>query len=258
MEHEYIWAALSEQGVSTKYITLLKNIYSKGTAQVRLETTGKEFAIEKGVRQGDPISPKLFSAVLESIFRNLDWKDEGLNINGENLNHLRFADDLVIFSERPRSLEQMLQQLSDESAKAGLSMNTTKTKIMTNSPRTETITINNEQIEYVNEYIYLGQLISTADTMQKEIDRRIANTWKRFWSLSEVMKNEEMPMTAKRKVFNCCILPCLSYGCQTWALTENLLNKLKVCQNGIERSVIGVKRIDRVKLHDIKNRNSGK
>lgn len=88
--------------------------------------------------------------------------------------------------------------------------------------------------------------------MAKEIDRRIANTWKRFWSLSEVMKNQDMPIKEKRKVFNTCILPCLTYGCQTWSLTEKLTNKIKVCQNGIERSVIGVKRIDKIKLNKIK------
>ncbi|GBP16134.1 hypothetical protein EVAR_9854_1 [Eumeta japonica] len=48
------------------------------------------------------------------IFRNLDWNKNGLNINGENLNHLRFADDLILFSKCPIKLEQMLQQLSNQ------------------------------------------------------------------------------------------------------------------------------------------------
>ncbi|GBP88546.1 Retrovirus-related Pol polyprotein from type-2 retrotransposable element R2DM; Endonuclease [Eumeta japonica] len=94
---------------------------------------GEEFPIEKGVRQGDPVSSKLFSAALEMIFRNLDWNKNGLNINDENLNHLRFADDLILFAECPIKLEQMLQQLSNQSIIARLSMNTSKTKIMTNA-----------------------------------------------------------------------------------------------------------------------------
>lgn len=256
LEHSFIWNALEAQGVETKYIRILKNIYTKSTARVKLESTGDEFPIKRGVRQGDPISPKLFSAVLEMIFRNLKWT-KGLNINGENLSHLRFADDIILFSDCPKTLESMLQQLSNESIKAGLSMNLTKTKIMSNSTNIE-IKIKDEVIEYVQEYIYLGQLISQEDCMQKEIERRIANTWKRFWSLSEVMKNKDMPIKQKRKVFNMCILPCLLYGCQTWALTEELSNKLKICQNGIERSTIGVKRKDRIKLKDIKSKTNFK
>ena len=84
----------------------------------------------------------------------------------------------------------MLQQLSDQSIKAGLTMNTSKTKIMTNASQLNNIIVNNEKIEYVNEYVYLGQIIAPQDTMHKEIDRRIANTWKRFWSLSEIMTNQ--------------------------------------------------------------------
>lgn len=259
LEHDSIWRALECQGVEPKYIRTLENIYAKSTAQVKLERTGEEFPIERGVRQGDPISPKLFSAVLEMIFRNLQWERNGLNINGDKLNHLRFADDIVLFSETPDSLEDMLQQLSDESAKVGLSMNISKTKVMTNSAKKD-IRINDGQmkIEYVNEYIYLGQLISTKDTMQKEIDRRITNSWKRYWSLSEVMKDKDMPIKEKRKIYNTCILPCLSYGCQTWALNEKQLKRIQVCQNGMERSVIGVKRRDKVRLEHIKRKTKFK
>lgn len=253
LEHSFIWQALQSQGVEAKFIKILQNIYCGSVAQVRLEKTGRQFPIERGVRQGDPISPKLFTAVLENIFRNINWEKNGININGENLNHLRFADDLVLFSECPEKLQHMLQELSDQSAKAGLSMNTAKTKIMTNSTKTYNITVNNEKIEYVEEYVYLGQLISPSDTMQKEIDRRIANTWKRYWSLSEIMKNKDMPMKDKRKVYNTCILPCLIYGCQTWALTKKQLNKINICQNNIERSITGIKRKDKIRLTYVKN-----
>ncbi|CAK1595272.1 unnamed protein product [Parnassius mnemosyne] len=188
------------------------------------------------------------------IFMRLGWDHFGLNVNGEKLSHLRFADDLILFSECPNTLKVMLQQLSDESANAGLTINLTKTKIMTNSPQKDIIRINNQQLEYVNEYIYLGQLISPTENMQKEIERRIANTWKKFWSLSEIMKNKEMPMSEKRKVFNSCILPCLTYACQTWALTEQQQNKINICQNGIERSVLGVRRKDKIKLKQIKEK----
>lgn len=135
LDHDSIWKALESQGVEAKYIRLIRNIYSKSMGQIKLERTGEEFPIQRGVRQGDPISPKLFSAVLEMIFRNLEWERYGLNINGTNLNHLRFADDIILFSENPDDLETMLQQLSNESAKVGLSMNTSKTKAMTNSTK---------------------------------------------------------------------------------------------------------------------------
>ena len=67
------------------------------------------------------------------------------------------------------------------------------------------------------------------------------------------MKNKEIPIKDKRKVYNTCILPCLTYGCQTWALTEKLNDKIGICQNGMERSVFGVRLKDKIRLNKIKN-----
>ncbi|GBP50432.1 Putative uncharacterized transposon-derived protein F52C9.6 [Eumeta japonica] len=53
-------------------------------------------------------------------------------------------------------------------------------------------------------------------------------------------------------------MPCLLYGCQTWALTELQENKLKVCQNSMERSILGIKRSDGVKLEIIKKKTKFK
>ncbi|CAK1603556.1 unnamed protein product [Parnassius mnemosyne] len=55
----------------------------------------------RGVRQGDVISLKLFTAALEDVFKLLNWKGYGININGEYITHLRFADDIVLIAESP-------------------------------------------------------------------------------------------------------------------------------------------------------------
>ena len=57
------------------------------------------------VTQGDTISPKLFTATLESIFRMLNWENKGVKIDGEFLSNLRFADDILLFIETPQELQ---------------------------------------------------------------------------------------------------------------------------------------------------------
>ena len=59
-----------------------------------------------------------------------------MKIDGEFLSNLRFADDIFLCTETPQELQQMLQELSDESRRMGLKMNIAKTKVMVvdNSP----------------------------------------------------------------------------------------------------------------------------
>ena len=74
-------------------------------------------------------APKLFSACLELIFRNLNWENMGINIDGEYLNHLRFADGIILISHTITDIKTMIEELNRESKKCGLKINITKTKI---------------------------------------------------------------------------------------------------------------------------------
>ena len=86
----------------------------------------------RGVRQGDTISPKIVTVALEDIFKTLEWEAKGVTINGEPLNNLRFADDVVLLAESMDDLKTMLQELNSAAKNCGLQMNAAKTKIMSN------------------------------------------------------------------------------------------------------------------------------
>ncbi|CAG9137374.1 unnamed protein product [Plutella xylostella] len=252
ISHECVWNCLREQGIHTKYINILQTIYKETQAKVKLERIGTTFPINRGVKQGDPISPKLFTALLETIFRNMNIEDQsfGININGERLTHLRFADDIVILAENHEDIQAMLTKLDTESQKVGLYMNPTKTKVMTNGI-TKPIYIDSGIIDYVPDYIYLGQTISFQNPMNKEIDRRIASAWKRYWSNKDVFKSN-LPVNLKKKIMDNTILPALLYGCQTWSLTKNIVRKIITFQRATERSMLGLKLQDRVKNTEIR------
>ena len=170
-------SALEEQGVESVYINVLRHIYDHATSFIRLHKDSEPFQLERGVRQGDTSSPKLFTACLERAFRQLNWQEKGIRIDGEYLSHLRFADDIIIVAPTKEELQEMLTELNEASKSVGLHMNFRKTKVMSNkySENAEDILeIENQQIEEVDHYIYLGQRISLYDTSKEnEIKRRI-------------------------------------------------------------------------------------
>jgi hypothetical protein len=164
----------------------------------------------------------------------------GINVNGKYLSHLRFADDIVLIAVDLDQAQAMLQQLNEESSKIGLKMNLSKTKIMTNIDDDRDIKIGDTVIERVDSYVYLGHKLKLGlDNQTAEIRRRIGLGWAAFGKLSLIFKSK-MNNSLKRKVFDSCVLPVLTYGAETLTLTKASENKLRVAQRAMERSMLGI------------------
>ncbi|XP_030750175.1 uncharacterized protein LOC115877964 [Sitophilus oryzae] len=65
------------------------------------------------------------------------------------LNHLRFADDVVVLASSLEELQTMLEQLHHTSAQVGLKMNLSKTKILNENE--EQVNVNGQRIENVTD-----------------------------------------------------------------------------------------------------------
>ena len=159
------------------------------------------------------------------------------------MSHLRFADDIFLCTETPQELQQMLQELSDESRRMGLKMNITKTKVMVvdNTP----INVNNVLIENVQGYVYLGQHYSLKEKNQdKEIQRRIMAGWAAYAKHRDIFISN-LAICLKRQVYNSCVLPAMTYDAETWTLTKQAQNKLAAAQTKMERSMLNTTYKDR-------------
>lgn len=66
------------------------------------------------------------------------------------------------------------------------------------------------------------------------------------------MKNSVIPIAGKKKIFNTCILPSMTYGCQTWSCTKKNIKSLETCQHRMERSTLNIKSKDKIRLKTIR------
>ena len=212
VQTQAIFTSLQEQGIEDVYIEILKDLYTDSSITVHLHKESEKIRIKRGVRQGDTISPNLFTATLESIFRRLNWENKGVKLDVEFLTNLRFADDIFLCTETPRELQQILQELSDESRRMGLKMNIAKTKVMVedNTP----INVNNVPIENVEGYVYLGQCYSLKEKNQdKEIQRRIMAGWAAYARHRDIFQKQPCHLP-EGQVYNSCVLPAMTIWCR--------------------------------------------
>lgn len=107
------------------------------------------------------VSHNIFNAVLEQVFSQLDWKVRGIKIKtcGKDLfeytwlNNLCLADDVVLITKNGKELKMMADGLVGASVEIGLSINKTKTNILTNIENLKEIKIGEESITLVEEYM---------------------------------------------------------------------------------------------------------
>lgn len=179
------------------------------------------------------------------MFKRLKWDTVGLKVNGENINHLRFADDIVLISSNAVELQEMISQLNLESKRLGMKMNMKKTNVMFNRfSREMEVQVDGMKIGKVDEYVYLGQLVTTQNDKTDEIKRRIVAGWMAFNKNRDILKSS-VPMCLKRKVYNQCVMTAMTYGSQTWAITKRMQERLRVTQRSMERAMVGTSRRDR-------------
>ncbi|XGW24757.1 hypothetical protein V3C99_006316 [Haemonchus contortus] len=72
VETEAVIEALGNQGVLIKYIRMFRELYDNFTTRISPFYKEVIINVKRGVRQGDTIPPKLFSAALENIVRHLE------------------------------------------------------------------------------------------------------------------------------------------------------------------------------------------
>ena len=122
----------------------------------------------------------------------------------------------------------MLTDIHRASKPVSLSMNLSKTKVMLNENAiTSTVAVDENIIEKVDRYVYLGKTVTQAGDLLTEIKRRI-------------MKSRKASMNITRTVHNEYMLPVLVYGSETWALKKAHMELLSVAQRKMERIMLGI------------------
>jgi hypothetical protein len=146
------------------YIRLLLCMYVSQSIRVRFgNTMSAPFLVTNGVKQGGILSPTLFICYINGLITRLEHASVGCTVGNKYVGCVSYADDLVVLAPNLSALNVMITICENYADEFCIKFNGTKSKLMVfdKSPGQfrPRVTLNNEQIEVVDELKYLGHML---------------------------------------------------------------------------------------------------
>ena len=169
-----------EFGVPKTLVRLIKMCLTETYSRVRVgKNLSDMFPNRNGLKQGDALSPLLFNFALEYAIRRVQVKQDCLKLNGTH-QLLAYADDVNILGGSAHTDKENAEALVVATKEIGLEVNANKTKYMImsrdqNAGRCYSMKIDNtsSSIERVEEFKYLGTMLTNKNSIQEEIKSRL-------------------------------------------------------------------------------------
>ena len=108
-------------------------------------------------------------------------------------------------------------KVKEKSEKVGLKLNIQKTKIMASGPITSW-EIDQETVETVSDFIFLGSRITADGDCSHEIKRHLLLGRKVMTNLDSIFKSKHITLPTKVCLVNAMVFPVVMYGWESWTI----------------------------------------
>ena len=246
IDHQLLLLKLEKYGIRGNVLELFSSYLSNREQYVSVNgASSGSLPVSIGIPQGSTLGPILFNIFVNDI----PYSHE------DNLHTYQWADDTAFVSLN-NNLEYLIQNLNAhmqifynwcENNKMNLNFN--KTKAMLVSYRTmpdhiPNVNIHGVEIEYVNEYKYLGLLIDNKLKFSRHmnmINNRLSKIVGTAYSLRDTLN-----LSAAKTFYYTMFFSILSYCIAIWGgSSKTSINDLQITQNKIVRILFGDKIIHR-------------
>lgn len=201
--------------------------------------------MECGVRQGGLTSPLLFNFYIVGLIEKLSRMHVGCYIDGQCMNNISYADDMVLLSPSVSALRKMLTVCESYAESHGLTYNSKKSEFMVfgaggKCPDTvPPIVLCNSELQRVNEFKYLGHIVTADQKDDHDIERE-----RRALAVRSNMLSRRFARCSKQVKITLFKAYCqVFYTSSLWVnYTQRAYNALRIQYNNAFRVMLGLPR----------------
>jgi exonuclease III len=239
VEHAALLYKVERIGVRGATLAFVTKLYANSSFRIRIggnRTIEEEVKLERGTRQGDGLSAILFNVFVNDIFDEVATHS-GVKVpgfepipgasDGDDNNKvpgLLFADDTSLLAASAHELQAGLDAVGDWSDRWMMSLGHKKCKVVVASRNpvdkeralARKWSLQGQEIQVVDQYKYLGVILTEAFDFKSMIDARAAAGLRTLMALKKFLTNRSIPMPMRLAVLKAKVVPVLLYGAEVW------------------------------------------
>lgn len=244
VSHSSLTRALKRHDIEAGLIQYIISSLKGCTTQMKVDgrNTTPPIHINRGVKQGDPLSPILFNLVIDELLDELNTLYTGGTITkNASVAAIAFADDIILIHDRQDVMQTMLFTTANFIRNRGMEINIAKSTSMSAAPQMgrkvnipanrPVFTINNKKIPIIDElntFRYLGHLYGTSGLNKPSLSNLS------FWA--ECIKRAPLKPDQKLTLVRDHLIPKALYGLQNTKTDGSILkNADKVLRSLIKK-----------------------
>ncbi|KAK3102881.1 hypothetical protein FSP39_014619 [Pinctada imbricata] len=224
-----------------------QSLYTDTESCVRLGNRLTDwFSCRSGVKQGDNLSPTIFSLFINDLAIQIKALNKGVPVGDLNISILLYADDIALITQNEKDMQDLLNTVESWCKQWRLKINTDKTKVVHFRKRQRnrsqlTLKLNGRDLSYESSYKYLGVIFDefasfkdNAENLAKSAGRALGSV------ISKIHGIKSVGFRTFEKLFLCGVAPIIDYCSGVWGHKE--FHNLHSVQLKAMRYFLGVHR----------------
>lgn len=203
----------------------------------------RECSKTRGVKQGCPLSPNIFVAMLHALIETVTESLGNYDLSGRTLTLpllLGYADDLVQLSGNLANVDDFVKEFVSVGSEIGLELNPTKCKLLlirdpANQPKPKMVKLGDLNVAIVNKLKYLRNYLSDTLNRPNLTRERIKTVYRVCYSLMPFLRRQKLSsdLIGIGKIYESVLIPVVSYGLKVSTLTKRNRNSLRKMESRV-------------------------
>ena len=180
------------------------------------------------------MSPLLFSLFISNLGPELNGLGLGIDLQGQNISSLFFADDLVIIGKSREALDKLMDKTQRFFISHKLDISETKSKVMTYNAATGKTVFEGEgyaplSLDQVIVFKYLGLEVNCSPyNLFKSFNEQVKRKAKNYLaSVLSLVKSGPNRSELAFSLWTSCALPSILFGAEIMPLTQGTIAELE-------------------------------